>query len=190
VSGEFRLADTSIMTIGSAVRRRAAVATGALIAGALVAIGITVLIAAHGEGTKSGEIPPLIGSWTITRIDVGSAQQVTVPAGHASIDWYPPSETDIPGPDGQPTHVRADAELDIVDVSCTYTRDGNTLTLTEALAPLVVPVNPSALDLAISHAVDHGFATDKSNTATLASTSGGGVSLTLGDVVCHLITSQ
>jgi hypothetical protein len=128
VSGEFRLADTSIMTIGSAVRRRAAVATGALIAGALVAIGITVLIAAHGEGTKSGEIPPLIGSWTITRIDVGSAQQVTVPAGHASIDWYPPSETDIPGPDGQPTHVRADAELDIVDVSCTYTRDGNTLT--------------------------------------------------------------
>jgi hypothetical protein len=164
----------------------------ALIVGVLVAIGVSIFFAVRSDSSQPGGEVALTGTWAITRIDVGPSQQVTVPDGYnAGFSWRAADQTEIPGPGGRPTSVQSGPGFDLWDedgdTSCTYTREGNTLMLTDALtfgAPLV---NPSPLDTAISSAIGHAFTSNKTNKITVANPSHGGMSLTLGEVMFHLI---
>jgi hypothetical protein len=180
------------MGSGPRAHRRAVTVPGALIAGVLIAIGVLVILIVRGEGSRSAGEVTLSGTWAITRVDVGPSRQVTVPDGYyAGFSWRDAYETEVPGPDGEPTSVKFGSGFDLWDkdgdTSCTYTREGNTLTLTEALAGDAPLVNPSSLDTAISSAIDRAVTSNRTNKITVANTSDGGMSVTFGEVVFHLI---
>ena len=154
-----------------------------------MAIGVSSLLRVHNDDkTRGGDIP-LTGRWAVIRIDLGSSQHITVPAGYnAGFCWQAAHWEQTVGQDASPVTVWAKDSIGAWNedgsYDCTYKRDGNTLTLSNHLAAGAPKGDPTALDRAVSDAFEHAFG---NNRMSVARTADNGLSVTLGDVVFSLV---